>query len=192
MKNLIISSVLAATLSTAASAEAVTYVLDPSHSQIVFKYDHLGFSTTTGMFSGFEGTIELDADNPAASAVNVNFPAESLITGWPAREEHFLGEDFFGSEANPAVTFTSTSVEVTGENTGLITGDLTLNGITKPVVLDATMNQLGEHPLANLPLAGFDATATLLRTDFDMGAFAPFVSDEIEIAISIEALVPAE
>jgi polyisoprenoid-binding protein YceI len=134
----------------------------------------------------------MDANDPAASTVSVSFPAESLMTGWPARETHFLTDDFFGAEANPLVTFTSTSIEVTGDNTGMITGDLTMNGITKSIVLDATMNQMGDHPMQNLPWAGFDATATLLRSDFDMGQFAPFVGDEIAINISIEAMVPAE
>lgn len=192
MKSFLLSTALGATLATAAQAETVTYVLDPSHSQIVFSYNHLGFSTTTGMFSGFEGSIELDEEDPAASSVTVSFPAESLITGWPAREEHFLSEDFFGAEANPLVTFTSTSIEVTGEKTGKITGDLTMNGITKSVVLDATLNQMGDHPMENRPWAGFDATTTLLRSDFDMGQFAPFVGDEVAIEISIEAMVPAE
>lgn len=192
MKNLLLTTVLGASLATAAQAETVTYVLDASHSQIVFNYDHLGFSTTTGMFSGFEGTIELDAADPTASSVSVSFPAESLITGWPARHAHLLSDDFFGANANPLVTFTSTSIEVTGENTGLITGDLTMNGITLPVVLDATMNQMANHPMANLPWAGFNATTTLLRSDFDMGQFAPFVGDEVAINISIEAMVPAE
>lgn len=192
MKKLLLTTVLAASLATAAQAETVTYVLDASHSQIVFSYNHLGFSTTTGMFSGFEGTIELDAADPAASSVSVSFPVESLISGWPARQAHFLSGDFFGADVSPLVTFTSTSIEVTGENTGLITGDLTMNGITKPVVLDATMNQMANHPMANLPWAGFDATATLLRSDFDMGQFAPFVGDEVAINISIEAMVPAE
>ena len=192
MKNFLLTTALGVTLVTAAQAEPVTYVLDSSHSQIVFSYDHLGFSTTTGMFSGFEGTIALDAENPAASSVEVSFPAQSLITGWPEREAHFLSDDFFGAEANPVVTFKSTSIEVTGENTGLITGDLTMNGITKTVVLDATMNQLADHPMAKLPWAGFDATATLLRSDFDMGQFAPFVGDEVALNISIEAMVPAE
>lgn len=192
MKNLLLSTVLGATFVSAAHAEPVTYMLDSSHSQIVFSYDHLGFSTTTGMFSGFEGSIELDAENPAASSVAVSFPASSLITGWPEREAHLLSDDFFSAEANPLVSFTSTSIEVTGDTTGLITGDLTINGITKPVVLDTVMNQMAEHPMANLPWVGFDATATLLRSDFDMGAFAPFVGDEVEIYISIEAMVPAE
>ena len=84
------------------------------------------------------------------------------------------------------VTFTSTGIEVTGENTANITGDLTMNGVTKSVVLDATLNQVGEHPMANKPWAGFDATTTLVRSDFDLGQFAPFVSDEVEISTSIE------
>ena len=192
MKNFFPMAAMSLTLASAAQAEPVTYMLDASHSQIVFSYNHLGFSTTTGMFSGFEGTIELDAENPSASSVEVSFPAQSLITGWPAREGHFLSEDFFGADANPLVTFTSTAIEVTGDNTGMITGDLTMNGNTKSVVLDATMNQLAVHPMANLPWAGFDATTTLLRSDFDMGQFAPFVGDEIAIDISIEAMVPAE
>jgi polyisoprenoid-binding protein YceI len=192
MKNFLLTTAMGATLATAAQAETMTYVLDPSHSQIVFSYNHLGFSTTTGMFSGFEGSIELDQEDPAASSVSVSFPAKSLITGWPAREAHFLSEDFFGAEANPLVTFTSTSIEVTDEETGKITGDLTMNGITKSVVLDATLNQLGDHPMENRPWAGFDATTKLLRSDFDMGQFAPFVGDEVAIDISIEAMVPAE
>lgn len=192
MKNFLLTTAMGLALVTAAQAEQVTYMLDASHSQIVFSYNHLGFSTTTGMFSGFEGTIVLDAEDPAASSVEVSFPVESLITGWPAREGHFLTDDFFGAKVNTVVTFTSTAVEVTGENTGMITGDLTMNGITKSVVLDATMNQLADHPMANQPWAGFDATTTLLRSDFDMGLFAPFVGDEIAINISIEAMVPTE
>ena len=192
MKKFFLTVAMSLTLASAAQAEPVTYMLDASHSQIVFSYNHLGFSTTTGMFSGFEGIIELDAEDPSASSVEVSFPAQSLITGWPAREDHFLSEEFFGSDANPLVTFTSTAIEVIGDNTGMITGDLTMNGITKSVVLDATMNQLAVHPMANLPWAGFDATTTLLRSDFDMGQFAPFVGDEIAINISIEAMVPTE
>jgi len=77
---------------------------------------------------------------------------------------------------------------VTGENTAEITGDLTLNGVTKSVVLDAKLNQTGQHPMAGKPWAGFDATTTLLRSDYDLGKFAPFVSDEVEVKISIEAM----
>ena len=103
-----------------------------------------------------------------------------------------MSADFFGATEDEMVTFTSTGIEVTGDNTALITGDLTLNGVTKSVVLDAKLNQASDHPMANQPWAGFDATTTLLRSDFNVGAFAPFVSDEVTIQISIEAMKAAE
>lgn len=173
----------------AALAEPQNFVFDTTHSQIVFDYNHLGFSTTTGMFSGVTGTIVFDAEDPAASSVNASFPVASLMTGDKGRDEHFLSADFFGSEAAaPEVTFVSKSIEVTGDNTALITGDLTLNGVTKETVLDTVLNQQGNHPMANKPWMGFDATTTLKRSDFNMGMFAPAVSDEVAVTISVEAM----
>ncbi|WP_043539025.1 YceI family protein [Salinarimonas rosea] len=179
---------LAAALLAAPAAQAETYVLDSSHSQILFSYDHLGYSTTWGMFSGFEGRIEFVQDDPAASSVEVSFPVRSMFTGWEGRFEHFMTEDFFGADEDEMVSFVSTGIEVTGESTALITGDLTLNGVTKSVVLDATLNAAGMHPMENKPWAGFDATTTLVRSDYALGMFAPFVSDEVEVRISIEAM----
>ncbi|MGB0158847.1 YceI family protein [Thalassovita mediterranea] len=164
------------------------YVLDASHSQIVFSYNHLGYSTTYGLFSGFEGEIAFDQENPAASSVSVSMPLSSMMTGWEARFAHFMGPDFFNAKGDEIVSFTSTGIEVTGENTAKITGDLTLNGMTKPVVLDAKLNQTGTHPMAGKEWAGFDATATVIRSEFGLGQFAPFVSDEVELQISIEAM----
>lgn len=187
MKTAILAGALALA-ATAALAAPEKYVLDPSHSQIVFSYTHLGFSTTHGMFAGFEGEIALDRENPAASSVSVSFPATSLITGWPARFEHFMTADFFGAEENPTVGFTSTAIEVTGDKTAKITGDLTLNGVTRPVELNAVLNQAGMHPTEGKDWAGFSATATILRSDFDMGLYAPYISDEVALAISIEAM----
>ena len=189
MKALYTSVALAAaTLTTPAFATTENYVLDSSHSQIVFTYNHLGYSTTYGMFSGFEGEIDFNQEDPAASSVNVSFPVRTMLTGWEGRFEHFMSADFFAAADDEMVTFTSTSIEVTGDDTALITGDLTLNGITKAVVLDAKLNQAGMHPMEQKPWAGFDATTTLLRSDFEVGAFAPFVSDEVEVMISIEAM----
>lgn len=171
-----------------ASAEPVAYTLDASHSQIVFSYNHLGFSTTYGMFSGFEGDIAFDMEDPAASSVSVSFPVQSMMTGWEARFAHFMADDFFAATEDEVVTFTSTAIEVTGETSAKITGDLTLNGVTKPVVLDAVMNQAGQHPMAGKDWAGFNATTTLVRSDYGLGKFAPYVSDEVEVMISIEAM----
>lgn len=173
---------------TPALAAPEAYVLDASHSQILFSYNHLGFSTTWGMFSGFDGQISFDAENPAASSVSVSFPVRTMLTGWQERFEHFMSKDFFDAAADETVSFTSTAIEVTGETTAKISGDLTLNGVTKAVVLDATLNAQGVHPMANKPWLGFDASTSVLRSDFGLGMFAPFVGDEVAIRISVEAM----
>lgn len=175
-------------LAPAAVAAPETYVLDPGHSQIVFSYNHLGYSTNYGMFSGFEGEILFDQADPAASSVTVSFPVKTMLTGWQARFDHFMSPDFFAATDDEMVSFRSTAIEVTGEKTAKITGDLTLNGVTKPVVLDAVLNQAGDHPMENKPWAGFSATTTVLRSEFGLGAYAPFISDEVKIDIQIEAM----
>ncbi|MGH1329703.1 MAG: YceI family protein [Paracoccaceae bacterium] len=188
--SLFTAAIFALGMSAAAPAIAApeAYVLDASHSQILFTYNHLGYSTGMGMFSGFEGEIAFDAEDPAASSVTVAFPVKSMLTGWEARFAHFMSPDFFDAADDEMVTFASTGIEVTGENTALITGDLTLNGVTKSVVLDAKLNAAGEHPMAKAPWAGFDATVTLLRSDYGVGAYAPFISDEVDVVISVEAM----
>ncbi|MEW9918543.1 YceI family protein [Marimonas sp. MJW-29] len=186
MKTTILAAALALGATGAFAAEK--YVLDSSHSQVVFNYNHLGFSTTYGMFSGFEGEIMFDEENPAASTVNVSMPVMSMFTGWEQREAHFMSGDFFGAEEGDMVTFTSTGIEVTGDGTALITGDLTMNDVTKSVVLETTLNKIGDHPMAGKPWMGFDATTTLKRSDFNLGMFAPAVSDEVNVMISIEAM----
>ncbi len=177
-----------AAVSTTAIAAPEAYTLDASHSQIIFNYNHLGYSTSYGMFSGFNGEIQFDQEDPAASSVTVSFPVMTMLTGWEERFAHFMSPDFFDGTEEEMVTFTSTSIEVTGETTALITGDLTLNDVTKSVVLDAKLNQMGDHPMAGKPWAGFDATTTLLRSDYNLGQFAPFVSDEVQVMISVEAM----
>ncbi|MEN8740606.1 MAG: YceI family protein [Phaeobacter gallaeciensis] len=188
MKNLLLAAALTGAAATAAVAAPEKYVLDSSHSQVVFNYNHLGFSTTWGMFSGFEGEIMFDKEDPAASSVSVSMPVMSMLTGWEARFDHFMSNDFFAATEDEMVTFTSTEIHVSGENTAHITGDLTLNGVTKSVVLDAKLNQAGDHPMAGKPWAGFNATTTLLRSDYGLEKFAPYVSDEVQVQISIEAM----
>ena len=187
MKPLLLATTLAAVFGASSAIAADKYTLDASHSQIVFSYKHLGFSTTYGMFSGFDGEIMFDQENPANSSVTVSMPVMSMFTGWEQRDAHFMADDFFGATEEDMITFTSTAIDVTGDDTALITGDLSMNGMTKSVVLDATLNQAGTNPLANKEWAGFDATTTVLRSDFGLGAFAPAVSDEVQVMISIEA-----
>lgn len=193
MKCTLMTAAIAATFATGAIAAPAPYTLDSSHSQIVFSYNHLGFSTTYGMYSGFSGDVMFDAENPANSSVSVTFPAESMITGWDDRSAHFLQSgDFFKLGDFPDVTFVSTGIEVTGEGTALITGDLTLNGVTKEVVLDAVLNAQTDSypvpPFEGRAAIGVNATTTLIRSDYNLGAFTPFIPDEIPVMISIEAI----
>ncbi len=176
---------------TTALSESGTYELDPGHSQVLFSYDHIGFSETFGMFSGFSGEIKFNEDDPSASSVTVSMPVKSMITGWDARLQHFMSDDFFGATYGDVVTFASTSIEVTGDNSANISGDLTMNGITKPVVLETTLNKSAPYPFGEKegrPTLGLAATATIVRSEFGLGAFAPAVSDEIDLLINIEAL----
>ena len=188
MKPLFLAAALTAATATTAFAAAERYVLDASHSQVLFGYNHLGYSTTWNMFSGFEGEIMFDQEDPAGSSVNVSIPVKSLFTGWEARFGHFMGGDFFGAEDGDMITFASTGIEVTGENTAIITGDLTINEPTNSGALDAVLNATGDHPMAGKPWAGFNATTKIMRSDFGLGAFAPAVSDELDVQISIEAM----
>ena len=187
IRHALLSAAFAA-LAVPALAEAEKYVLDPGHSQIGFSYNHLGYSTSWGMFGGFGGEIAFDQADPAASSVSVSFPVRTMLTGWQDRFDHFMSPDFFDAAEDEMVSFTSTGIEVTGEGTAKITGDLTLNGVTKSVVLDAVLNQVGDHPMANKPWAGFSASTTLVRSEFGLGQFAPFVGDEVAVRISVEAM----
>ena len=110
MKKTLLAAALVA-LPFAAQAEPEAYTLDASHSQILFSYNHLGYSTTWGMFSGFEGDIQFDQEDPANSSVTVSFPVRSMFTGWEGRFEHFMSADFFGAAEDEMVTFASTSIE---------------------------------------------------------------------------------
>lgn len=179
-------------LALPAAAEPVKYTVDPSHAQITFSYNHLGFSTGTGMFSGFAGDVMFDAAEPAASSVSVTFPVRSMLTGWEARFEHFMSADFFDAAEDETVMFVSTAIVVTGEKTAKITGDLTLNGVTQPVVLDTVMNAQSDAyplpPFEGKPALGFTATTTLLRSAFNLGAYVPFISDEVPVTINFEAM----
>jgi len=177
------------TIASACMAEPQEYLLAPKWSQIVFSYDHLGFSRTTGMFSGIEGKISFVDKDPAASSVSVSFPVLSLFTGLEQRDANFtLGGDFFAATAQSQIMFTSTKIEVTGENTAKITGDLTMNSRSQSVVLDTKLNKIAFHDKEQKDWIGFDATTSLYRSEFGLGKYAPGVSDNVDVSISIEAM----
>ena len=174
-------------------AQPLIYHLDPSHSQALFSYDHAGFSTTFGLVSGFEGTITLDRDNLSAAKVDVSINSARLLTGDAERDEVFLQSGiFFKLAEHPTARFASTDVQLTGATTAQVTGDMTINGVTRRIVLDVAFNgETDSYPFppnAGRPAVGFDARTTLKRSDFDLGEFAPFISDDVDLRISVEAV----
>lgn len=173
--------------SFAAQAAPVTYKLDPSHTMVLFSWNHFGFSNPTANLGIGEGTVVYDEAKPANSSVQVTLPLANLDTHVSALDEHLKKPDFFDAAKYPVVTFKSTRVEPLGGNKFKVTGDLTVHGVTKPVVLDATLNKAGMQPMLKVPAIGFDATATIKRSDFGMGAYVPNVSDEVHIRITTEA-----
>lgn len=166
-----------------------TYGFDPDHSAITFEYNHMGFSTSPGLIRGVVGAIVLDVENPDNSSVEASFPISQILTVAADLDKHMLGEDMFNSaDGSQMVTFKSTKVQVDDDkDEAKVTGDLTLNGVTKSVVLDVDLEKAGVHPMTNKPTLGFEAETEILRSDFNLGLFAPAVSDKVKIEMAIEA-----
>ena len=168
-----------------------TYTVDPGHTLVGWEVDHLGFSPYFGIFGDVTGTLTLDPKNPAASKVDVTIPVSKVTTASAGLTAHLLRPgkdggkpDFFG--ASPAdAKFVSTNVAVSGE-TAKITGNLTLNGVTKPVTLDASFYGAGKMPaqMGGKENVGFRATATIKRSDFGVSMGIPMVSDEVKLNIA--------
>jgi polyisoprenoid-binding protein YceI len=188
-KRLVLAASLAAAC-TVAVAAPVTYQIDPNHTDVIASWSHFGFSNPVAHFGDVDGTITFDPDNVGTSSVNVVIPMSGLNSHVDAFDEHLRSADFFEAEKYPDIRFRSTKVEAAGDNKLRVVGDLTVKGITKPAVLDVTLNKQGEHPMAKRPAIGFDAKTVLKRSDFGVGKYAPNVSDEVEIRITAEAMVP--
>jgi polyisoprenoid-binding protein YceI len=184
MKYLVLAGLLGAAVS--AQAAPVTYKLDPTHTMVLFSWNHFGFSNPTADLHISEGTVVFDAKNPAKSSVNVTMPLADLDTHVSALDEHLKKPDFLDADKYPTITFKSTKVQALGGKKFKVIGDLTVHGVTKPVVLDATLNRQGEQPMLKVPAIGFDATATIKRSDFGVGAYVPNVGDELNIRITTE------
>ncbi|MCI4568306.1 YceI family protein [Lysobacter sp. CFH 32150] len=182
------AAIAAATFSVA--AKSVPYRIDPNHTQVEFSWNHFGFSHITGRFDKVEGTFLFDPADPTQSSVEVTIPISSIDTGVDDLDEHLRSADFFDEEKFPTATFKSTKVERVDEDQLKVNGDLTIHGVTKPVVLDVTINRVGDHPIAKRAAAGFDAKLTIKRSDFGVAKFVPNVSDEIAIEITTETMVP--
>ncbi len=167
-----------------------TYMADPAHSLVEFEVNHFGFNEYFGIFGDVSGTLELDPDNLDAARVDVMIPIASVTTASEGLTNHLLrpakdgGEpDFFGPDPQ-AARFVSTGISV-NEMKAEITGNLTINGITRPVTLEAEFTGAGINPFNKKETVGFEAETTIMRSDFNVNYGIPMVSDEVELEISV-------
>lgn len=173
----------------AGQAMAADYVIDKQgqHAFVNFKISHLGYSWLWGTFKDFDGTFSFDAAKPEASKVSVTLKTASLDSNHAERDKHLRGEDFLNVAKHPMATFESTSVKSTGEGTADITGNLTLNGVTKPVVIAAKFLGEGDDPWGGYR-AGFEGSTTLKLKDFDIKMDLGPASQTVDLIISVEGV----
>ena len=177
----------------ASRVTAGTYTADPAHSLIAFEVNHFGFNDYYGLFGDVAGTLVIDPANLVAAKVDVTIPVANVTTASKGLTDHMLRAgkdggkpDFFGP-APAAARFVSTSVKLDAKDPtkATITGDLTLNGVTKPVTFDAEFTGAGANPFTKKATIGFEAETEIKRSDFGVNYGIPFVSDEVELDISV-------
>ena len=189
-------------LPAAPAFAADTYKFEPDHTSAIFTYEHFGLSHPSGKIMGASGTLVLD-DDPTKDVVDATLDMTTLTTALPDFDTMLKGKDYFDVAQFPTATFKSTSVVVTGTatdsqadpktdaqaapKTADVTGDMTIHGVTKSVVLHVTFNKKAFNPALFKTGYGFTATAHLQRSDFDLKKYEPFVGDDIDVVIEAEA-----
>lgn len=179
-------------VSTQTQTATSVWTIDPAHSNVEFAVKHMMFTTVKGRFAGVDGQIELNENDLADSFVNVTIDATTVDTRDEKRNAHLRSADFFDVETHPTLTFTSTKVESRGDDDFKVTGDLTMHGVTKPVVLDVEQTGRGKNPWGQ-EVIGFEAKTKINRKDFGLNWNAALesggvlVSDDVKISIDIEA-----
>lgn len=175
-------------LSSAGVAGPVRFALDPVHTQIVFSIEHAGFSMSTGKLLHPTGTLLFDDKNWATSSVQVQMASANVEFDDPDWNKAVRGKGYFNSDAFPTITFVSKNCTQTGPKTGVLSGELTLLGVSKTVDLAITFNKRARHPYTLKDTIGFSATALLHRSEFGMSATPKTIGDEVNVRISFEAV----
>ena len=186
MKKTLLSAALAVSAMSAFAAPE-TYVTEPNHTYPRFSYTHLGYSQQQSRFDKASGTVVIDRDAKKGS-VDIVIDTTSVSTGSKDFNEHIQAEDFLDTAKYPTATYKSTKLVFKGDTLVGVDGELTLKGVTKPVKLDVTAFHCAPHPRFKKDACGANATVTVKRSDFNMGKYVPLVSDEVTIAIAIEAI----
>ena len=174
---------------TPTAVQAADYVVDASgaHASINFRLKHLGYSWLTGRFDTFSGAFSFDATKPDASKINIEIDTASVNSNHGKRDNHIRSSDFLSVDDFPKATFNSTSMKVTGDNTGEVTGDLTLHGVTKPITIDVTFIGEGKDPWGGYR-AGFAGTTSFAMADFGIDYDLGPASRIVELDLHVEGI----
>lgn len=159
------------------------YTMDKTHGYVTFSYLHKGLSNPQLRFNDVDATLVLDADHPENSQISVSIKAANIDSGVAKFDTHLNSADFFNSSVNPEITFKSTGLTRTSATAGTMTGELTMMGVSKPIKFDVTLIGTAE---GKDPAIGVEGRGKLLRSDFGLGKFVPYVGDEVSIVISAE------
>lgn len=184
-----LAALLLGSVLSSGAALAADYLIDQEgqHAFVNFKISHLGYSWLYGTFKDFDGTFSYDQEQPEASQVNVTLRTASLDSNHAERDKHLRSADFLNTSKHPKATFVSTRVVSTGEGTADITGDLSLNGVTKEVVINADFIGEGKDPWGGYR-AGFEGKTTLQLADFGIKANLGPASESVELTLSVEGV----
>ncbi len=171
-----------------AVARSETFRLDPVHTRVAFRVDHAGLSRAVGVFSGATGVLEFDPEDWSGARLEARLPLASLDLGDADWNRKVLGRSFLDAGDQPEARFVSTRVEPSGPDQARVTGQLSLRGLSRELVLDVRLNALKRHPLTYRRTAGFSATARLDRRDFGITTWPNVIGHEVELLIEAEAI----
>lgn len=169
-----------------AQVRSGSYVLDPAHGKISWKVSHMGFSTYIGQFTDVAANLQLNSANPAASRLDATVRMDSVGTFSDGLDKHLKTADFFDTAKYPTASFRATSLRRVDADSANITGNLTLRGVTRPIVIAAEFNQAGINPVNKLYTVGFDGEAKIKRSDFGINYGLPLLGDEVTLHIEAE------
>ncbi|WP_158808265.1 YceI family protein [Beijerinckia sp. L45] len=168
----------------ASKVEAGTYAVDPYHTQVAFTLSHLGFSNYTGVFSGASGELTLDPKAANKSSLKVSVPVKSVMTTSAKLDEELKSAQWIDATQFPDMTFVSTKVVLEGKDKAKVSGDLTLHGVTKPIVLDVAFIGAGTNPMNKKYTVGFEAKGEIKRSDFGVKTYVPLIGDALHLTIA--------
>jgi len=177
-------SVFMTALLLSATTYAQTWTVDKAHAKLGFTVTHMMVSDVDGMFKDFDASFTASKPDFSDAVFNVTAQTNSIYTDNEKRDAHLKSADFFDAEKNPTITFKSKSMKKAGNNAYKVSGDLTMHGVTKPVVLDLTFRGPATHPMTKKQFAGFSISGKVKRTDFNIGSSMPgaVISDEVTIS----------